>query len=86
MKRISLSLLLLFVLVLSAMAGDSVKNSVVKIFTVSNSPSYYQPWQMRGQSASSGSGCIISGKRILTNAHVVSDVTFIQVRKFGRTE
>ncbi|MFH0879642.1 MAG: serine protease, partial [Lentisphaerota bacterium] len=29
------------------------------------------------------SGCIIKGKKILTNAHVVSDETFIQVRRYG---
>ena len=33
-----------------------------------------------------GSGTVIAGNRILTNAHVVSDSTFIQVRKFGQAE
>jgi S1-C subfamily serine protease len=33
-----------------------------------------------------GSGCIIEGNRILTNAHVVSDHTFVQVRLHGRAK
>ena len=33
-----------------------------------------------------GSGAVIEGNRILTNAHVVSDLTFIQVRRYGDTQ
>jgi S1-C subfamily serine protease len=73
-------------MVLVPAASADVKKSVVKIFTVSSTPSYYQPWQMNGQSAESGSGSIISGNRILTNAHVVSNAMFIQVRKYGEAE
>ena len=58
-----------------------VRNAVVKIFVTSNSMDFYQPWQSKGTRPSVGSGCIISGNRILTNAHVVTDQTFIQVRK-----
>jgi S1-C subfamily serine protease len=36
--------------------------------------------------AVSGSGFVIAGRRILTNAHVVSDATFIQVRRYGESE
>jgi S1-C subfamily serine protease len=36
-----------------------------------------------GQSSGTGSGSIIDGNRILTSAHVVSNSTFIQVRKAG---
>ncbi len=42
---------------------------------------YYRPWQSKGSSASGGSGAIIEGNKILTNAHVVSDATFVQVKK-----
>jgi len=55
--------------------------SVVKIFTVSSQPDYYQPWQNQGQQQSSGSGFVISGNRILTNAHNIANQTFIMVRK-----
>lgn len=56
-------------------------DSVVKIFVTSNRMDYFRPWQAMGTQSSSGSGCIISGNRILTNAHVVDAATFIQVRK-----
>ncbi len=57
--------------------------SVVKIFVTSNAMDYYHPWQSEGMQTSSGSGVIIADKQILTNAHVVSDATFIQVKKNG---
>ncbi len=59
------------------------KASIVQIYTTSQSPDYNLPWQMKSPFKSSGSGCIIANKRILTNAHVVVDHTFIQVRKAG---
>lgn len=62
------------------------ERAIVKIFTVSNNPDYYQPWQMAGQSSSNGSGCIIKGNLILTNAHVVSNQTFVQVLKSGESK
>ena len=40
---------------------------------------------MSGPESFSGSGCIIQGNRILTNAHVVSDQTFIRVRRHGQS-
>ncbi|MCK5341447.1 MAG: trypsin-like peptidase domain-containing protein [Desulfobulbaceae bacterium] len=65
------------------LAENSIKNAVVKIYAVYNTPSYHNPWQMLGQRTFHGSGCIIEGNRILTNAHVVSDQIFIQVRRAG---
>jgi len=67
----------------SVWAKGDVKQAVVKIYTVYDKYDYDEPWQMSGQDSCSGSGCIISGKRILTNAHVVADRTFIQVKKAG---
>nr|XP_027087325.1 protease Do-like 10, mitochondrial isoform X1 [Coffea arabica]XP_027089217.1 protease Do-like 10, mitochondrial isoform X1 [Coffea arabica] len=58
-------------------------DSVVKIFTVSSSPNYFLPWQNKSQRETMGSGFVIPGKRILTNAHVVADYTFVLVRKHG---
>ena len=62
-----------------------VKDSIVKIYTVYRQFNYAMPWQMKGQRSRNGSGCVIQGKRILTNAHVVSDHAFIQVRRAGQT-
>ncbi|GKV29016.1 hypothetical protein SLEP1_g37996 [Rubroshorea leprosula] len=65
------------------MAIELAMDSVVKIFTVSSSPNYFLPWQNKSQRESMGSGFVIPGKRILTNAHVVADQTFVLVRKHG---
>jgi S1-C subfamily serine protease len=62
-------------------AAASPRDAVVKIFVTKNQMDYYRPWQAKGSGSTSGSGCVIEGNRILTNAHVVSDSTFIQVRK-----
>ncbi len=62
---------------------SSVKDAIVKIYTVYNSPNYLNPWRMSGSRQASGSGCIINGSRILTNAHVIANHTFIQVRRYG---
>ncbi|ERN20201.1 protease Do-like 10, mitochondrial [Amborella trichopoda] len=58
-------------------------DAVVKIFTVSSSPNYVLPWQNKSQIETMGSGFVIPGRRILTNAHVVADHTFVRVRKHG---
>ena len=63
-------------------ASAGVKtDSLVKVFVNTNSMDYMNPWQSHGGQMVTGSGCIIDGHRILTNAHVVNDYTFIQVRK-----
>lgn len=59
----------------------SLTGAVVKVFVTSNAMDYYRPWQSKGIKPSVGSGAIIKGNRILTNAHVVSNHTFIQVKK-----
>lgn len=56
----------------SAQPEDEViRQSVVKIFTTSRRPNLFQPWTRQQPSESTGSGVIIDGNRILTNAHVV---------------
>ena len=62
--------------------------SIVKVFTVHSSPNYFMPWQNKPQRESSGSGVVVAvpvpgGMGILTNAHVVADQTFVQVRRHG---
>jgi S1-C subfamily serine protease len=85
--RMSLALLGLGLLGLSIplKAQDTLKASVLKVFVVQKPADYYQPWQMGYQMPGSGSGFVIAGRRILTNAHVVSDQVHIQVMKAGDT-
>lgn len=66
-------------------AADAFRRAAVKIFTVIKRPNYYQPWDLGYQSNSGGSGCVIEGRRILTNAHVVADQVFVEVLKPGET-
>jgi len=65
---------------------DSLRKSLVKIFTTVQNPNYYEPWMVGAQENVSGSGCVIEGRRILTNAHVVANQIFIQVLKDGDTK
>lgn len=84
MKLIAL-LLSVFLLCVDTGHGETdIRDSIVKIFCVSNSPDYDNPWNRRGPKRGNGSGCVIDGNRILTNAHVVSDHTFIQVQLNGQ--
>ncbi|MFA5562809.1 MAG: serine protease, partial [Candidatus Caldatribacteriota bacterium] len=84
---LSIIVLLVFLSLLSnSFASEDVREAIVKVYTVSNSPDYYNPWSMQGPRASSGSGCMIEGNLILTNAHVVGNQTFLQVRKYGDTQ
>jgi len=62
-------------------AQKAVESSVVKIVTYSNPPDLLSPWQKAGVEQSGGSGVIIGGNRILTNAHVVDDAVSIEVAK-----
>jgi S1-C subfamily serine protease len=63
--------------------ADPLRRSVVKLFTVTRKPNHYEPWSHGYQHASGGSGCVIDGRRILTNAHVVTNAVFIQALKNG---
>jgi len=74
-----------FLFTLPALASD-ISDAIVKVYAVSDPPDYLNPWNMMGPSSVTGSGAIIEGNRILTNAHVVSDLTFLQVRRYGDTQ
>jgi len=70
----------------SSMVHDPmIKNAIVKIFTVANEPDFREPWSSH-VSEFTGSGCIIAGQRILTNAHVVTNGTYVEVLKHGTTK
>ncbi|MEO1277611.1 MAG: trypsin-like peptidase domain-containing protein [Planctomycetota bacterium] len=54
-----------------ATAQADIRESTVKIFTTSRGPELTRPWTRQQPSNSTGSGLVIEGGRILTNAHVV---------------
>jgi len=57
-----------------------VENSVVKVFSTMRLPDPYRPWTKQAPADASGTGVVIEGKRILTNAHVVLYATQIQIQ------
>jgi S1-C subfamily serine protease len=62
-------------------AGD-VRPSVVKIHATRRAPSVFRPWTKQEPEEVSGSGAVIDGKRILTNAHVVNYASQVYVQPF----
>jgi len=76
--------LLLSTLILTANTNqeDITKQAIVKIYNVAKKPNYLSPWST-SMSSSSGSGSIIEGGYILTNAHVVANQAFLEVQRYG---
>lgn len=62
------------------------RESVVKIYATIQREDYGLPWQPAPPSSASGSGFLIRNKKILTNAHVVSDAKFIEVQREGQSQ
>ncbi len=77
-------ILLLSTLLLSANGKkeDETKQAIVKIYTTAKVPNYQEPWSSSMRS-STGSGSIIEGGYILSNAHVVANQAFIEVQRYG---
>ncbi|MFM1896409.1 MAG: hypothetical protein RLZZ385_1483 [Pseudomonadota bacterium] len=61
----------------------AVEDSVVKIHTTAAAPDYFTPWRLLTPRQATGSGTLITGNRILTNAHVVADASYVQAQKFN---
>jgi len=59
----------------------SFEKSVVLIRSVKQDFDYVTPWKQKAMSQGAGSGFVIAGKRILTNAHNVSNWRYIELRK-----
>ncbi len=57
-----------------------VENAVVKVFSTVRYPDPFKPWTKQGPGEATGSGVVIPGRRILTNAHVVQYSSQVQVQ------
>ncbi|KAI3935408.1 hypothetical protein MKW98_027548 [Papaver atlanticum] len=58
-------------------------DAVVKVFCAHSAPNYSLPWQRVQQYATTSSGFIISGRKVLTNAHSVEHYTRVKLKKRG---
>jgi len=58
----------------------AIEDSVVKVFSTLREPDLYKPWTKQGPEEVTGSGVVIEGKRILTNAHVVRHASQVQIQ------
>ena len=60
--------------------NDPLK-AVVKVNATAASPDFFSPWRTGGQQKGSGTGVVIAGNLILTNAHNVADAKLITISK-----
>jgi S1-C subfamily serine protease len=64
----------------STAASPNIENTVVKVFSTLRGPDPYKPWGKAAPQDVTGSGVVIEGKRILTNAHVVRYASQVQIQ------
>jgi S1-C subfamily serine protease len=67
---------------LAACGAAEPERSVIQIFTFAQQPVWDAPWRFDSVRRMGGSGFVIKGKRIMTNAHVVSWGRQIIVRRY----
>ena len=65
--------------------ANDIGDAMVKIYAALTHPDYLNPWNTGFVESGTGSGCILKGGKVLTSAHVVSDGTFIEVRRHGQS-
>lgn len=65
---------------------DTTKSSIVKLAVTQRSFDHSRPWAKSNATDVSGTGFVISGKRIITNAHVVRYASQIYVQLKGSDE
>ena len=59
---------------------DLVENSVVKIFATTRAPDPFKPWTTQPPREVTGTGVVIEGRRVLTNAHVALYASQVQIQ------
>ncbi len=63
-----------------AASRSAIETSVVKIFATIRAPDLSKPWTRSTAREVTGSGVVIDGNRIITNAHVVTYANEVQVQ------
>jgi S1-C subfamily serine protease len=64
----------------SGPASSTAGNSVVKVFATVLRPDTARPWTKQAPAEVTGSGAVIDGERILTNAHVVLYASQVEIQ------
>jgi S1-C subfamily serine protease len=65
---------------IEAQISERVEAAVVRIFATTRRPDLSRPWARQAPAEVTGSGVVIDGHRILTNAHVVAYAGQLQVQ------
>jgi len=60
--------------------AHEAESAVVKVFSTMRRPDVARPWSKAAPVEATGSGVVIEGKRILTNAHVIAYASQVQVQ------
>ncbi|HYR57741.1 MAG TPA: hypothetical protein VEO95_03885, partial [Chthoniobacteraceae bacterium] len=58
-----------------------IRKSVARITNTAQEPNYRMPWLPGQVGAGSGTGWVVAGQRLVTNAHVVSNARFLTEEK-----
>jgi S1-C subfamily serine protease len=64
----------------SPVIAHEAESAVVKVFSTIRRPDVARPWSKAAPVEAYGSGVVIEGKRILTNAHVIAYASQVQVQ------
>ncbi len=62
--------------------ADAIRPSIVKIHATIRNPELFRPWAKAAPQQGTGSGVVISGNRIITNAHVVRYASQVYVQPY----
>lgn len=63
-----------------------LRSAVFKIHVTASEPNFTEPWKRLASTGSSGTGFYIGDDRIMTNAHVIADASFVQVLRDGASK
>ncbi len=83
MRQVCLIVLVLLTIAAQARSQDAppaVRDSVVKVYATYRGPSFDRPWTKEPPEEYTGTGFVIEGNRLLTNAHVVEQASQVFVQ------
>ncbi len=82
----SMKILFFTLLSLTLFSSEGIDSSLVKIFSTAKKYDYEFPWRPPTTHRSTGSGFVIEGNLIMTNAHAIANASFIEISPAGSWE